>query len=93
MNDSSLLLSINTTSFLFILYSKLLLFPDLDLSGIILFSYVTAFLNLPRLIEQKNIKSVIWAQGCCITTLNQNYEPDADWRSFGSLWSLKNIFL
>lgn len=54
-------------------------------------TYITAFLNLPRLIEQKKIKSVIWAQGCCITSLTQNYEADADWRSFGSLWSLKNI--
>ena len=54
-------------------------------------TYVDAFLNLPRLIDQKHVKTAFWAQGCCITNLNEDYEADTDWRSFGSLWSLKNI--
>ena len=56
-------------------------------------SFINAFLYLPEYFpkKSKSIKNASWAQGCCLTKLDENYQSDADWRDFASLTQLLKI--
>lgn len=57
-------------------------------------TFVKAYYYLPTLIPKKHIlafkKQPIWAQGCCLSKLDNTYEADNDWKNdIKPLWSMK----
>ena len=58
-------------------------------------TYVKAYYYLPTFIPKKDMiafkKQPIWAQGCCLSKLDDSYEADNDWKNhIKPLWSMKN---
>ena len=58
-------------------------------------TFIKAYYYLPTLIPKKHIqafkKQPIWAQGCCLSKLDDSYEADNDWKNdIKPLWSMKN---
>jgi len=58
-------------------------------------TYVKSYFYLPIFIPKKEMvafkKQPIWAQGCCLSTIDKNYEADNDWKNYiKPLWSMKN---
>jgi hypothetical protein len=57
-------------------------------------TYIKAYYYLPTFLPKKDMdpfkKQPIWAQGCCLSTIDKNYEADNDWKvHIKSLWSMK----
>jgi hypothetical protein len=57
-------------------------------------TYVKAYYYLPTFIPKKDLvafkKQPVWAQGCCLTTLDKKYVADNDWKEHVKpLWNMK----
>jgi len=58
-------------------------------------TYVKAYYYLPTFIPKKDLiafkKQPVWAQGCCLSSLDKNYTADNDWKQhIKPLWNMKN---